>query len=127
MTMRKPILLLVAMAGLAGLQPAMAQYSPAIAEGQAAGVIGERYDGYMGFVTTPSEALRKQVAAINIRRRALYANLAQRKGVSTEEVSVTAGCSTLRRVGVGEAYLLGEGGWQRRAAGQPAPVPAYCG
>ena len=125
--MRKPILLLAALVGLAGFQPALAQYSPAIAEGRAAGIIGERYDGYLGFVTTPPDALRKQVSAINIRRRALYSDLARRKGVSTEEVGVTAGCSTLGRVGIGEAYLLGDGGWQRRAAGQPAPVPSYCG
>jgi len=127
MTMRRSLLILLALTGLVGLRPAMAQYAPSIVEGRAAGIIGERYDGYLGFVSTPPEALRKQVAAINIRRRALYSQLAQRKGVSTEEVGITAGCSTLRRVGVGEAYLLGQSGWQRRGPGQAAPVPGYCG
>lgn len=128
MTMRRlALILILAFAGLVGLRPAMAQYGPAIVQAQAAGMIGERYDGYLGFVRTPSDQLRRQVNQVNIRRRALYANLAQRKGVSTEEVGITAGCSTLARVGVGEYYLSGQGGWQRRGAGQAAPIPGYCG
>jgi uncharacterized protein YdbL (DUF1318 family) len=66
------------------------------------------------------------VASINIRRRSLYSNLAASRGVSPSDVGITAGCQLLARVGVGEAYLWTEGGWRRRAPGQPAPVPSYC-
>ena len=52
--------------------------------------------------------------------------LAARKGVSPEEVGITAACSLLRRIGVGEYYLLGQSGWQRYAPGR-SPVPSYCG
>ena len=42
------------------------------------------------------------------------------------EVGITAGCQLLARVKVGEAYMLADGVWRRRAAGQPVPVPDYC-
>ena len=100
---------------------------PCFLQARGAGLIGERFDGYLGFVTTPSEALRRQVNSINIRRRALYADLARRKGVSTEEVGVTATCTLFTRIPVGGYYLTTDRGWLRRGAGQAAPRPSYCG
>ena len=89
-------------------------------------LIGERFDGYIGLVTTsPTAELRRQVGAINIRRRALYSQLATRRGVSPEEVGITTACSLFKRLNVGDYYLLGQGGWRRLAAGQSA-APSYC-
>jgi uncharacterized protein YdbL (DUF1318 family) len=88
--------------------------------------VGERFDGYVGVAVPVSAAVRNQVASINIQRRALYSRLAASKGVSPQDVGVTAGCQLLARVSVGEAYMLGDGVWRRRAAGQGAPVPDYC-
>jgi hypothetical protein len=124
--MRALLLALLAISSLAVPASAPAQDSAAIVAARRAGLIGERYDGYLGLASANVPAdLRRQVGAVNIRRRALYSNLAARKGVTPEEVGVTAACSLLRRVGVGEYYLLGQGGWRRLAAGQSA-VPNYC-
>lgn len=124
--MRAFILGLVAFSSLAIPATAPAQDSAAILAARRAGLIGERYDGYLGLSSANvSPDLRRQVGAVNIRRRALYSNLASRKGVTPEEVGITAACSLLRRVTVGEYYLLGQGGWRRLAAGQSA-VPDYC-
>ena len=98
-----------------------------LAAARAAGLVGERYDGYLGLSRTAADATRRQVAAINIKRRALYTDLAQRKGVSREEVGVTAACQLLARVAVGEAYLMADNVWRRRAAGSGPPRPDYCG
>lgn len=106
--------------------PAAAQ-SPALDSALQAGTIGERFDGYMGYAAAPSASLRSQVEAINIRRRALYSNLAARKGVSPREVAITAGCQLLARVAVGQVYMLNDGVWRRRGSGQAPPAPAYCG
>jgi hypothetical protein len=95
---------------------------PAIAAGQA----GERYDGYMGTSITPSEALRRQVAAINLRRRNLYIELAGRRGVSPDVVGLTTACELFRQLAPGEAYLLDDGHWRRIAPGQPAARPDHC-
>jgi hypothetical protein len=103
----------------------MAQ-TPAVDAARAAGAVGERYDGYVGVAAAVSPAVRTQVATINIQRRSLYSRLAASKGVSPQDVGITAGCQLLARVGVGEAYLLGDGVWRRRAAGQGPPVPDYC-
>jgi uncharacterized protein len=105
--------------------PAAAQ-TPAVEAARAAGIIGERYDGYLGVASAVSGAVRSQVATINIQRRSLYSNLAARKGVSPQDVGITAGCQLLARVAVGQAYMWADGGWRRRAAGQAAPVPDYC-
>lgn len=117
----------LAIAALAATVPAPAQTTSS-AQAKAQGLIGERFDGYLGYVAGPpsSGALRSQTEAVNIRRRALYTDLASRRGVSPQEVGITAGCTLLRRVRVGEPYLLSDGAWRRRLAGQAAPVPDYC-
>jgi uncharacterized protein YdbL (DUF1318 family) len=118
-------LLLVGMTMLA--TPGSAQESFSVMQARGAGLIGERFDGYVGFVTGPSDSLRRQVNAINIRRRALYSNLARQKGVSAQEVGITATCTLFARIPVGGYYLTSDRGWLRRGAGQAAPRPAYCG
>lgn len=121
-------LLLPLLACVAAIVPASApaQDSAGIVSARRAGLIGERFDGYLGIVNPgASAAVRRQVATINIRRRSLYSNLAARKGVSPEEVGITTACSLLRRIGVGEYYLLSQGGWRRVTPGQ-SPVPRYC-
>ena len=124
--MRALVILLLTVASLALPASAPAQESAAIVAARRAGQVGERYDGYLGLVNASVSAeLRRQVAAVNIRRRALYSDLATRRGVTREEVGVTAACSLLKRVSVGEYYLAGQGGWRRLAAGQSA-VPGYC-
>ena len=105
--------------------PAAAQ-TPAVDDARLSGAVGERFDGYVGVAAPVSAAIRSQVASINIRRRSLYSRLAASKGVSPRDVGITAGCQLLARISVGEAYMLGDGVWRRRAAGQSAPVPDYC-
>src|SRR5215208_4681592 len=98
--------------------PAAAQ-TPAVEAARAAGAVGERYDGYMGVASAVSATVRSQLAGVNIRRRSLYSRLAASKGVSPQDVGITAGCQLLARVTVGEAYMPGDGRWRRRAPGGP--------
>jgi len=124
--MRKLVLIAATVAGLVVPRAVPAQDPATIMAAKRAGQIGERYDGYLGYVIAPPAALRRQVDAVNIRRRSLYSGLAASKGVSPEEVGITAACSLLRRISAGEYYLPGQGGWQRYAPGR-SPVPSYCG
>jgi uncharacterized protein YdbL (DUF1318 family) len=116
---------LIPFAILALATPAAAQ-TPAINAARAVGIVGERYDGYIGVAGSASAAVRSQVASINIQRRKLYSNLAARRGASPQDVGVTAGCQLLARVSVGEVYMWTDGKWRRRVGGQPTPVPDYC-
>jgi uncharacterized protein YdbL (DUF1318 family) len=113
---------LLLLTALLAVTPAVAQI-PAINAARAAGIAGERYDG---IAAPASPIVRNQVATINIRRRALYSRLAASKGVSPQEVGITAGCQLLARVAVGEVYLWTDGKWRRRAPGQRPPAPDYC-
>ena len=118
--MRKLLLLLLCLAA-----PAAAQ-TPVLGAAIEAGQVGERYDGYLGVAGTVTPAVRSQVARINIERRSIYSNFAASRRVSPQDVGITAGCQLLARVGTGQAYLLSDGSWRKRAAGQPAPAPDYC-
>jgi hypothetical protein len=93
---------------------------------RAMGSIGERFDGYIGIAAPVSAQVRSQVATINIRRRSLYSSLAARKGASPQDVGITAGCTLLARTPVGGSYMLSDGAWRRRGAGQGVPLPNYC-
>lgn len=106
--------------------PAAAQNSPAVRAAKAAGQIGERYDGFIGYASPVPPAARREADAVNIRRRAHFSRLAAAKGVSPLEVGITAGCMTLASVQVGEVYMLADNRWRRRGPGQAVPVPHYC-
>jgi uncharacterized protein YdbL (DUF1318 family) len=105
--------------------PAIAQ-SPAVAKAIQAGQVGERYDGYMGFVGNPSPELRRQVSAINLRRRNLYIVLADRRNVTAQLVGMATACQLLSQLTAGEAYQLSDGAWRRYSAGQKVALPDYC-
>lgn len=107
--------------------PAAANESPILSAARHSGIVGERFDGYLGFAAAAAEPVRRQVGSINIRRRTLYTGLATRRDVTVEAVGIAAGCALLADVAVGESYMLNDGAWRRRAPGTGAPVPAYCG
>ena len=109
-----------------GATPVAAQPAPSLAVAIEAGQVGERYDGYMGFAVGPSPEVRRQVQAINLRRRNLYIELAGRRNVNAQVVGLATACQLLRQLTPGEAYLLPDGMWRRWAPGHPAPVPEQC-
>lgn len=108
------------------LAPAALAQGPVIAAARGAGTVGERFDGYLGYSANATAEARRQVGAVNIRRRSLYTGLATRRQVTVHEVGIAAGCELLAEVKVGESYMLSDGVWRRRGAGQAVPVPAYC-
>lgn len=114
---------LLVLASLAAA-PVAAQ-SPILSEAVQSGQVGERYDGYMGFVVTPPPQLRRQVDAVNLRRRNLYIQLAERRNVNPQLVGMATACQLFSRLPVGEAYMLNDGAWRRRAAA-PVAIPDYC-
>ena len=120
--------LVLAASLLAIAMPGRAQVpaGQAVAEAKARGLVGERYDGYVGLVADTGPMLRHQVQSINIRRRSLYSQLATSRGVTLQEVGITAACQLLGTVGIGEYYAFADGTWRLRGRGQTAPVPDYC-
>ena len=99
----------------------------AVAAAIDAGTVGEQADGYLGVRGTVSAAIKSEVEAINIKRRAGYTQLAEQRGVTVKDVAAAVGCKTLaNRVGAGEAYQLRDGVWRVRSGSTPIPLPDYC-
>lgn len=99
--------------------PAFAQRDPAYAAARASGQVGEKMDGYLGFVGTPSASLRALVEDINIKRRANYTERARAQNATVEEYALTQGCILIARTAPGEKYQTPGGGWATRTTAAP--------
>jgi uncharacterized protein YdbL (DUF1318 family) len=119
----KLLAVLVAAGCALAAAPAAAQ---TLAQAIGAGQVGEKFDGYMGFVGVPSPELRRQVAAVNLRRRNLYIELSTRRNVTPQLVGMATACQLLAQLSAGESYMLSDGVWRRRAAGGQVALPDYC-
>lgn len=105
--------------------PALAA-DPIVEQALSGGTVGEQWDGYLGFVSSPSADLKAAVDAINIKRRAGYTQIAAARNVTVDQFAQTTACQTLRAVKPGQAYRLKDGGWRKRN-GSEAITPDYCG
>lgn len=92
---------------------------PAYAAARSAGQVGEKMDGYLGYVTPPAASLRAVVEDINIKRKAVYADKAQANKATVEEYALTSGCLLIAQTKPGEKYQAPDGSWQTRGDGPP--------
>jgi uncharacterized protein YdbL (DUF1318 family) len=119
----KNLAIFVSLAAIAA--PAAAQPAT-IGDAVQAGTVGERYDGYMAAVAAVPPQLQRQLAAVNLRRRNLYIDLAGRRRVTPDLVGMATACQLLSQLSAGDAYMLSDRIWRRRADGETVPLPAYC-
>ncbi|MBB3859034.1 hypothetical protein GGQ88_000274 [Novosphingobium hassiacum] len=103
---------------LPGVAQAQAR-DPAYSAARAAGTVGEKMDGYLGYVVPPSPALRAVVEDVNIKRKAVYATKAQANRATVEEYALTSGCLLIAQTRPGEKYQAPDGSWQTRGDGPP--------
>jgi uncharacterized protein len=97
-----------------GVGIAPAQAGP-LEDAKAAGLVGERIDGYLGVVDSGAPAnVRSLVDQINAERRARYAEIAQKQGAPVEAVAQIAGTKLIERAGPGEYVMGASGQWQRK-------------
>jgi uncharacterized protein YdbL (DUF1318 family) len=126
MPMRKtpfrPAPVALALAALALVTPFAAgaqARDPLYAGARAQGQVGERVNGYLGFVVAPSPELKKVIEDINIKRRAVYADKAKTANATIEEYALTSGCLLIAHTVPGEKYQAPDGTWQTRGTGAP--------
>ncbi|RVQ68938.1 DUF1318 domain-containing protein [Croceicoccus ponticola] len=120
-----PLLAVGALAFIVAPAAAAEGRDPAYAAARANGTIGEKMDGYLGIVGSPSTEIKKLVDDLNIRRKASYADRARSQGVTIEEFAFTQGCLLIARTVPGEKYQAPDGSWQTRGSG-PARVDPRC-
>lgn len=117
----------IALAIASGAMLASAQNASVLETAKTQGVIGETWEGYIGFAKTPSDAVRAEVDALNIKRRAAYTQLASQRGATVQEVALKTACQIFAaKVPVGQAYLLPDKVWRVREGASPIARPDYC-
>lgn len=119
---------IVAVAAFTFSAPARAQSGPdpVVESARKAGQVGEQADGYLGIVQSAPADLKARVDQINIKRRAVYTDLAAKRGVTVNDVAAAAACKLFEsRVANGERYRDENGAWQTRNGA--VKLPSYCG
>lgn len=86
---------------------------------KAAGIIGEKPDGYLGVVDGSNADAQRLVDSINIKRKAKYTELAAQKGVTVQEIAFSTGCNLIVQEQPGQKYLAPSGQWKTRDASPP--------
>lgn len=98
-----------------GTQAAAAEYASA----KAAGLIGEKADGYVAVVGAGDAELRRIADDTNIKRKAVYSEKAQAQHVTIEEYAFATGCTLIAKTTPGEKYQTPDGTWKTRTAAAP--------
>lgn len=102
--------------------PALAQQrDPAYQAARTAGQVGEKMDGYLGVVGSVPAEIDRMVKDLNIKRKAVYTDGAQKSPakVSVEEFAFGAGCKHIKDTAPGEKYQSPDGQWRTRTAEEP--------
>lgn len=113
------------MAALALVTLAVPAMAEEYAAAKAAGLIGERVDGYVAVVGAGNAQLRRVVDDTNIKRKAIYAEKAQTQHVTIEEYAFATGCTLIAKTTPGEKYQAPDGSWKTRT-GAPPDRDARC-
>ena len=84
-------------------------------DAKAAGLVGERIDGYLGVVDSGAPAdVKRLVEQINAERQAKYAEIAKQQGAPVQAVAQIAGEKLVQRAGGGEYVMGADGQWRRK-------------
>lgn len=92
---------------------------PALAEtldgARTKGLVGERPDGYIGPVGTPSADIQALINNINEQRRTKYEQIAKQKGVPVEQIgALTAEKIIQENLQPGWFYMDSSGNWVKK-------------
>jgi len=91
-------------------------HADALDDARAAGLLGERPDGYVDVVTpNPTPDIVQLKDNINAQRRKIYQQLAGEKGVPAEEVAALAAEKTIsQKLKPGMYYMDSSGQWVKK-------------
>ena len=112
MILKSAVAALVLVAGISSAYGA----SPMIEAAKAKCVVGEQSDGYLGVVdaTAASEEVKREVRAVNQQRKAAYANLAAKNGVTIEDTAALTGKRLVENAASGQCVRTPDGAWAKQ-------------
>ncbi len=119
--MRKTLSKFRMLVALLGLALSVTLFSPAafadaLDDAKAAGVVGEKRDGYLGIVSPGADAATQRlVQDINLKRRDRYREIAQATPGSTlTDVEALAGAKIIGQTPAGQYVQSPSGSWVRK-------------
>jgi uncharacterized protein YdbL (DUF1318 family) len=84
-------------------------------EAKSQGLVGEKLDGYIAAVTaSPAAEVRELITVTNDGRRKVYADLAQRNGITVEAVGIVSAEKLHANAAAGTYLQTPTGQWQRK-------------
>lgn len=97
------------------LAPVSTAVAGDLGEAEKAGLVGERWDGYLGVVEGKgSKEIEKLVVEINAERRKQYEKVAARNKISVAEVAKIAGQKLIKGTKPGRYVMPSEGKWVKK-------------
>lgn len=110
--------LMLAVAALAAAATVVGAHaaSPVIEAAKAKCIVGEQSDGYLGVVdaAAASEDVKREVRAVNQQRKAAFADLAARNGVTIEDAALLTGKRLVEAAPSGQCVQLPDGSWAKQ-------------
>ncbi len=101
--------------GLALTLAAAPAFALSLDEAKAAGLVGERIDGYLGVVPASAPADAKAlVKTVNNKRKTRYASIAKKNGTTTVAVAALAGKKLVNRTPKGQYVTDADGRWVKK-------------
>ncbi len=103
-----------ALIGVFGFAGAASSANEIIEDAKDRCVVGEQADGYLGVVgdAEVDDALRREIRDVNQQRKAFYADLAQKNGVSIEVTAALTAEKLINSAEAGECVRGSDGAWQ---------------
>ncbi len=97
---------------LAGISSA---YALTLKEAKNAGLVGERNDGYVGYlVDPPSEETQLIVKEVNNKRRAVFSATAKKNNIEIKQVAMLFYQRAVEETELGNYYQDPEGNWKKK-------------
>ena len=112
LVMRRWIMALLSLALVAFTVIDTAHAGP-LDDAKAAGLVGEKADGYVGAVTGDAD-IRGLIDQVNAGRRAKYAEIASKRGAPVDAVATIAGKKLIERTPSGHYVMGSDGQWRQK-------------
>ena len=89
-------------------------FASALTEPKNSGIIGERFDGYIGIVEGATPDIKSLVNSVNEKRKARYKEIAMKRQQALKKVELIAGESAIKKTSKGNYIFLKGVGWKQK-------------
>lgn len=96
---------------IAGMTFSALAFSLDLGAAKASGLVGEQPDGYLAAVSTATPEVTALINDINAKRKAVYADIAQRNGTAVDAVEQLAGKKAIEKTPAGQYVRTPAGEW----------------